>query len=80
MTATAWYNPATSAFATTDPITQLDNPANANPYAANNIDPTGMFSLNDIGGGLIALGAAVGFALALPVTGPLAVGTIFVAG
>jgi RHS repeat-associated protein len=72
-----WYNPATTAFTTTDPITQLDNPANANPYLyaadnpANNIDPTGQWSWSYFIAGAGILGAAVigiGVVLTAPIT------------
>ena len=58
-----WYNPQTSTFTTTDPVTLLDNPASANPYPyaadnpANYIDPTGQ---DDCMAAIIS-GAAAGF-------------------
>jgi RHS repeat-associated protein len=50
-----WYDPSTGRWTQQDPITQLLNPNNANPYAyaaanpINNIDPTGQGLLDAIG-------------------------------
>jgi RHS repeat-associated protein len=60
-----WYNPATGTFTTTDPVTQLDNPAqgNAYPYAADNPenyeDPTGQDLWDDVAGAVAGLTAGV---------------------
>jgi RHS repeat-associated protein len=74
-----WYNPVTDNFTSQDQNSTLDNPANGNRYAyaadnpANNIDPTGQWSLTGILTGAATVLGGVALIFTAEVTVPLIV-------